>query len=187
LTSHNGNASVTRKRGESHVGAYQPTDEVRRLLRSVERLDTTTTVAELLTKFMAARRKIKPGTRRSYQGHIDNRLVSHLGQYRADRLGVGHIDGMYEAIEERNERIRLHRAGPDPRKRYEVIGLRTIGPATMHRIRATLRAAYNWAIKRGMVEGNPAKYVELPAAKPPKALVWTDEWIDQWRRTGSRL
>ena len=32
-------------------------------------------------------------------------LIPHLGHYRIDRLRSGHIDAMYDAIDERNERI----------------------------------------------------------------------------------
>lgn len=165
-------------------------DEVRRLLYAVEKLDTVPDVAGLLTMFMTSRgggrgkrKKIKEGTRRSYQGHIDNHLVPHLGTVRADRLTAGLIEGMLDKIEERNERIDLYRASTDPKKQREVKGLRTVGIATQHRILATLRAAYNWAMRRGIVTANPAKLVEIAPEKAPKKLVWTEERVAEWRLT----
>jgi hypothetical protein len=55
---------------------------------------------------------------------------------------------MYDAIDERNHNIRLLRASRDPAKRATVKGLRIVGPATQHRIHATLRKALNDAIRR---------------------------------------
>ncbi|GAA3346621.1 tyrosine-type recombinase/integrase [Amorphoplanes nipponensis] len=170
-------------------------EQVRRLLYAVEKLDTVPDVAGLLTMFITSRggardagrskkKKIKEGTRRSYQGHIDNHLVPHLGTVRADRLTAGLIEAMFEKIEERNERIDLYRASPDPQKQDEVKGLRTVGIATQHRILATLRAAYNWAMRRGIVAVNPAKLVEVAPEKAPKKLVWTAERVAEWRLTG---
>ncbi|MGA5304562.1 tyrosine-type recombinase/integrase [Nucisporomicrobium flavum] len=174
---------------ENAINAEQPVPEaaaIRRLLHAAEAFDTVPDVAELLSMFMTSRsRKIKPGTRRSYQGHIDNHLTPHLGHHRADRLRTGLIEAMFEAIEERNDRIRVYRASPDPKKRREVTGQRHVGLATQHRILATLRTAYNWAMKRGIVPANPAILVELASAKAPKKLVWTDERIAEWKRTGT--
>lgn len=167
-------------------------DEVRRLLYAVEKLDTVPDVTGLLTMFMTSRggsrgnrKKIKEGTRRSYQGHIDNHLVPHLGTVRADRLTAGLIEGMFDKIEERNERVDLYRASPDPKKQDEVKRLRTVGIATQHRILATLRAAYNWAMRRGIVAVNPAKLVEIAPEKAPRKLVWTEERVAEWRLTGT--
>ncbi|MGH4006705.1 MAG: site-specific integrase [Pseudonocardiaceae bacterium] len=65
-------------------------------------------------------------------------------------------------------------------------GLRPTGPATMHRYRATLRAALNAAIRAKKITFNPASYVKLPSGKRPKALLWTDERIHRWHQTGQK-
>ena len=53
---------------------------------------------------------------RSYEGHIRLYLIPYLGAWRIDRLRPGHIDAMYDAIDERNARI-AHAAGqPGPRR-----------------------------------------------------------------------
>ena len=56
--------------------------------------------------------------------------------------------------------------------------------ATLHRIRATLRAALNTAIRRGLIADNPASRAELPRARRPRAVVWTPERVEHWQRTG---
>jgi len=58
--------------------------------------------------------------------------------------------------------------------------------ATLTRIRATLRAALNAAIRRGLISENPAAKAELPRARRPRAVVWTPYRVAQWRRSGER-
>ena len=47
-------------------------------------------------------------------------------------------------------------------------------------------SALNTAVKRRALASNPASYVELDAGRRPRAVVWTDEQVDAWRRTGRR-
>ncbi len=162
---------------ETAVKADEPIpdpDAIRRALH----LDLTPrelpTVAQYLTRWLAGRKTIKAGTRRSYAGHIRLYLIPYLGHLRIDRLRCGHMDAMYDAIDERNERIRKLRASRDPKKRDLVKGQRVVGPATQHRIHATLRKALNDAVRRDKLrDANPALLVELPPAKAPKPTVWT--------------
>ncbi|MEU8969001.1 tyrosine-type recombinase/integrase [Streptomyces monashensis] len=58
--------------------------------------------------------------------------------------------------------------------------------ATMHRINATLSSFLGSGIKRGEYTTNWAAMVELPAVKRPKALVWTPERVEEWKRTGQK-
>jgi integrase len=58
------------------------------------------------------------------------------------------------------------------------------GPATKQRIRATLRTALNAAISRQLITFNPAAHVELASGKRPKAVLWSDQHVEHWRRTG---
>src|SRR5258708_15063190 len=53
-------------------------------------------------------------------------------------------------------------------------------PATLARIRATLRAALNPAIRAGHLTSNPASLAELPPARRPRAVIWTDARIQDW-------
>ncbi|MFF3733412.1 tyrosine recombinase XerC [Streptomyces sp. NPDC002476] len=63
---------------------------------------------------------------------------------------------------------------------------RIVGPATRQRVRSTLRAALNAAIAQQLITFNPASHVELEAGRRPKALVWTEERILHWERTGEK-
>ncbi|WP_162890218.1 tyrosine-type recombinase/integrase [Streptomyces olivoreticuli] len=66
-------------------------------------------------------------------------------------------------------------------------GLRKItSAATLHSINRTLSSALGHAVKRQLVTRNWAALVELPPAKRPKALVWTDERVQRWLQTGER-
>jgi hypothetical protein len=66
-----------------------------------------------------------------------------------------------------------------------VAGVRTMSPATLHRIRATLRKALNDAIRaHRLIEFNPAAHVELPSGTRPEAGVWTAAAVAAWQPTG---
>ncbi|MEV4753634.1 tyrosine-type recombinase/integrase [Micromonospora sp. NPDC049559] len=168
------------------TGAPIPTqDQIRRALH----LDITPadlpTMADYLADWLAGRKNIKKGTLRSYEGHIRLYLNPYLGHLRIDRLRPGHIDAMYDAIDERNTTIDTLRASRDQAKRDQVKGQRTVGPATQHRIHATLRKALNDATRRHrLIDANPALMVELPPARPPKPTIWTDQRVKTWRDTG---
>jgi len=84
-------------------------------------------------------------------------------------LTTGHVQALVAAI------IRQHHALGTP-----------VSAATLTRIRATLRAALNAAIRRGLITENPAAAAELPRARRPRAVVWTPFRVEQWRRTGER-
>jgi hypothetical protein len=70
--------------------------------------------------------------------------------------------------------VRLRRSGDAP----------PVTATTLSRIRATLRAALNAAIRRGLISDNPASRAELPRARRPRAVVWTPERVGHWQRTG---
>jgi integrase len=82
-------------------------------------------------------------------------------------LSAAHVQAMFTAI------TRQHLAAGSP-----------VTAATLHRIRATLRAALNAAIRAGLIAGNPASTAELPRTRRPRAVVWTPERVEHWQRTG---
>ena len=84
-------------------------------------------------------------------------------------LTTGQVQAMFTAI------IRQHHALGTP-----------VSAATLTRIRATLRAALNAAIRRGLISENAASKAELPRARRPRAVVWTPYRVEQWRRSGER-
>jgi hypothetical protein len=62
-----------------------------------------------------------------------------------------------------------------------------LSAATLQKIRDVLRTALNGAIRRGLIDANPARWVELPSGRRPKAVVWTDARVTHWQATGERL
>ncbi|WP_019901928.1 tyrosine-type recombinase/integrase [Salinispora arenicola] len=147
------------------------------------------TVAEYLRQWLESRRTIEPSTKRHYASHIRVHLIPHLGAIPLVKLRVEHISAMFTAIIDRNTAIEITRQSESPQIRATVRGSRTTGPASMQRIRATLRKALNDAMARSnnrLIDFNPAKHVELPAAKQPKPRVWTDKAIARWHETGQK-
>jgi len=61
-----------------------------------------------------------------------------------------------------------------------------IAPATVDRIRATLRSALNAAVREGVIAGNPLAQVRLDKPVRLHPVIWTDERVEAWRRDGIR-
>jgi integrase len=136
---------------------------------------------------LTSRRKIRKGTRRSYEAHIRLYLRPHRGHLPIDRMRVVDIAAMFDAIDADNEFIRAARLSGDTAQRAAVNGRRIVGAATKQRIRATLRSALNRAIKQEqLITVNHAAFVELDSGKRPKALMWTDEHVAAWRENRAR-
>ncbi|WP_250002095.1 site-specific integrase [Actinoplanes sp. M2I2] len=147
------------------------------------------TLGDYLTQWLLSRRAIEPGTIRCYGSHIRVHLIPHLGDIKLSRLRVEHIAPMFTAIADRNTGVEVARQSPDPAVQASVKAARTTSPATMQRIRATLRKALNDAIRTSnnrLIDFNPAAHVELPSAPRPKARVWTDKAVQRWRDTGEQ-
>jgi len=162
-------------------------DQMRRRHASGQAINATMTVGQWLDEWLASRRKIRKSTRRSYEAHVRLYLKPHLGHLPIDRLRVVHIAAMFDAIDADNEYIRAARASGDAKQRAAVKGRRTVSPATKQRIRATLRAALNRAIKQEqLITVNHAAFVELESGKRPKAKMWTDEHVAVWRDNRAR-
>ena len=155
-------------------------ETVRRKFRIGQDLSRSVTVGDYLETWLAGRRNLREGTRRSYAQHIRLYLKPHLGHIPLERLRVRDVDRIFDAIDELNQQVIRARETCDPRLRAKVKGRRVVSAASKQRIRATLRAALNKAIRERLIEINVASLVELPSGKAPKALVWTDERITQW-------
>ena len=108
-------------------------------------------------------------TRRSYQHHLDTYLLPCIGNIPLAMLTAADLRVMFTAI----ARQRPAAGGP-------------LSPATLARIRATLRAALNAAIREGLISVNPARLVELPAPARPHPVVWTAPREAAWREAGER-
>ncbi|KNB50239.1 site-specific integrase [Streptomyces caatingaensis] len=174
-------------------------------------LDLTSrlTVGEWLDMWLAGKKGRQSAISRD-ESNIRVHLKPRIGHLRLDRLRVTHLSEMFEAIAEANVEIAEGNAarrkafedlaqipwkGRENRARRKAMKAaieemepyrRIVGPATRQRVRSTLRAALNAAIAQQLITFNPAAHVELEAGKRPKALVWSEERILQWKRTGEK-
>ena len=104
-----------------------------------------------LAHWLVSRTSPAASTVRGYAAHVRLYLGPYLGQVLLTELTVGQVQAMFTAI------IRQHQALGTP-----------VSAATLTRIRATLRAALNAAIRRGLITDNPAARAELPPARRPE-------------------
>ncbi|MCP9209316.1 site-specific integrase [Streptomyces sp. NEAU-Y11] len=188
----------------------EPVEVSRKLGVGVE-LDGKMTVGEWLDVWIASK-KTRPTTNNGYGSHIRVHLKPRIGHLRLDRLNVGHLVEMFDAIAEDSETIEAEnqaRREQEARCRWSKPGRppvavraqlaeerarlaemkpfrKTNGAATRQSIRRTLRAALNAAIARQLITFNPAAHVELESGKRPTGLLWTDERVRRWRATGER-
>lgn len=188
----------------------EPVEVSRKLGVGVE-LDGKMTVGEWLDVWMASK-KTRSTTNNGYRSHIRVHLKPRVGHLRLDRLNVGHLVEMFDAIAEESETIEAEnqaRREQEARCRWSKPGRppaavrqqlaeeraklaemkpfrRTNGAATRQSIRRTLRAALNAAIARQLITFNPAAHVEMASGKRPTGLLWTDERVARWRETGER-
>jgi integrase len=197
-------ADISRRRADIPQAA-----EVQRRLGVGVPLDGKMTVGDWLDHVMATK-ATRATTNHGYNSHIRVHLKPALGHLRLDRLGVGHVQDMFNAIDDRNDLIRAENAArheqvarckrgkPGAPKAAERAQLaaeraklaemppfrRVTGPATKQAIRRTLRMALNKAIAGQLVTFNAAKHVELTPAARPKGLLWTAERVERWQETG---
>jgi integrase len=125
------------------------------------------TAGDWLAHWLASRTSPATSTMRGYAAHARLYLVPYLGPVLLAELSAEHVQAMFTAI------TRQHQAAESP-----------VTPATLNRIRATLRAALNAAVRRGLIGDNPASRAELPRARRPRAVVWTPGRVEHWQRTG---
>ncbi|MEV6329602.1 tyrosine-type recombinase/integrase [Streptomyces sp. NPDC051909] len=185
-------------------------EEVKRKFATGQSLTQHMTVAEWLALWLAGKKALRASGLARYEVDIRCHLNPRIGTIRVDRLTVPHLDAMFEGIAETNVEIieanaarraamaelkKIPWKGGENRARRKAMKeaidamppfRRVTGPSTQQHIRATLRAALNTAIARGSITFNAAQHVELAAAKRPKAMVWTDERVAEWLRTGQK-
>ena len=188
----------------------EPTEVSRKLGVGVP-LDGKMAVAEWLDKWMASK-KTRPTTNNGYASHIRVHLKPRIGHLRLDRLGVGNVQEMFDAIADESDVIRAEnearreqearakwsKPGRPPAKERERLAAeraklaemkpyrKTNTVATRHAIRRTLRAALNRAIAEQLITFNAAAHVEIGSSGRPKGLLWTDERVARWRETGQK-
>ncbi|MEU5554156.1 tyrosine-type recombinase/integrase [Micromonospora sp. NPDC047793] len=150
---------------------------------------TPLTLGVYLTTWITDVTGLAPATMRSYRDHINKYWIPKLGDVPLHTLTAGHIQSVFAGIEARNAEILTARQSTLQSVRDSVKGVRTVGPASMHRILATLRKALNDArrlYRHRLVDHNPAESVILRSGAPPKPRLWTASAVNRWRHTGRR-
>ncbi|MBO3751964.1 site-specific integrase [Streptosporangiaceae bacterium NEAU-GS5] len=127
------------------------------------------TVGRWLAIWLATRIALRPSTLRSYTELTHNHLLPALGTIPLRDLHPADIQTMFTRL---------------ARKRHAEGG--TLSASSVARIHATLRAALNAAVRERLLTDNPARYVELPPARRPRAVIWTPDRIAEFNRDGVR-
>jgi integrase len=128
------------------------------------------TTGEWLDRWLAERTGgPRASTIRGYAAHARLYLKPCLGQILLADLTAAHVQAMFTAI------TRQHEAEGHP-----------VTAATLARVRATLRAVLNAAIRAGLVTVNAASRAEMRAPRRPRPVVWTAARVAEWQRTGLR-
>jgi integrase len=122
------------------------------------------TVGQWLDVWLETRHSLRPNTRRIYTQLIRDYLKPRLGGIPLRELTIGTAQAMFTAL----------------------LRGSSLSPASLQRIREVLRAALNGAIRRGLITTNPARWVELPSNRRPRAVVWTAPRVALWQATGER-
>nr|WP_279579280.1 hypothetical protein [Fodinicola feengrottensis] len=175
-------------------------DTVQRRLHAPVTLTAKVTIAQWLDQWLAAKRGRTP---KSYEVDVRVHLKPRIGNIRIDRLTVGQLADMFDAIDEENiareanntarRDIESRRKAAHGRKdkavlREELHALppyrRPTGPTTQKNIRACLRAALNKAISHQLITFNPAAHLDMRDTKKTRPLVWTASRIEFWQQTG---
>ena len=155
-------------------GGYPSREAAAAALADLRRRDpeaaepATLSTGAWLRTWIDSRSALAPLTREAYEIHIRLYLEPHLGRIPLAELRRTHVQTMFDKLAQRG-------AGGEP-----------LSPATVIRVRATLRAALNAAIRESLITENPARNLDLATAHRPRAVIWTDEQIAQWQITGTR-
>jgi len=156
-------------------GGYPDRDAARRALsqlvmpRPGAGAAAPVTIGQWLERWLGQLDRARESTRRGYASHVRLYLVPYLGRVLLAGVTARQVQAMFTAI------ARQHAAAGRP-----------VSAATLIRVKATLRAALNAAVRAGYLAANPAVHVQLPPARRPRAAVWTSERIAAWRETGIR-
>ncbi|MFJ2631098.1 tyrosine recombinase XerC [Streptomyces sp. NPDC087422] len=185
-------------------------EQTRKRFNRGQSLVVHVTVGDWLDEWADAK-KTRTTTTKGYKSHIRVHLKPGLAHHRLDRLSVRVCQEFFDAIDDQNEVILAENAARREQVARATWGKRSrppaseterlaaeraklavmppfrriTGPATKQRIRATLRTAIQAAIRQQLVDDfNPAKHVELASGKRPRAKIWTEQFVEQWRETG---
>jgi len=146
-------------------------------------------VGAYLDDWLAGKSRLRASTQRSYAEHLRLYLKPALGFIRLIELRETEISRLYGAMRQLGQPVEGHRT--DVLRRLDAARSTKKTPqaltdARIRRVHATLLSALNSAVKRRLLDHNPAIHVELPSGRRPRAVVWTDERVENWVRTGIR-
>ncbi len=156
-------------------GGFASREAAREGLRQARELDgagadpAALTVAVWLERWLATRTRLRPLTRISYAEHIHRYLIPYLG-------GIVLEDLTPARVREAFEHISQHTASTGA----------PLSAATVQRIRATLRAALNSAVRERLLPANPAQGLRLESGRSARPVVWTEQAVAEWAHSGVR-
>ncbi|MCP3017356.1 site-specific integrase [Nocardiopsis dassonvillei] len=127
------------------------------------------TVAVWLERWLATRTRLRPLTRIGYAEHIHRYLIPHLGDVPLEELTPARVREAFEHIAQ-----------------YTASAGAPLSAATVQRIRATLRAALNSAVRERLLSANPAQGLRLEGGRSARPVVWTDQAVAEWVHSGVR-
>ncbi|MEU8076075.1 tyrosine-type recombinase/integrase [Catellatospora citrea] len=113
--------------------------------------------------------QIRPTTIESYRSHVQQYLSPGIGRIRLHDLTTGHIQRMFDALT-----VKVNR--------YD----EPLTPATLQRVRATIRRALNVAVREQLIGSNPALGLRLPSVRRVRPVVWSRTRVAAWQQTGWR-
>jgi integrase len=129
-------------------------------------------------------RRIAGSPDRRGSEHIRLYLAPALGHYKLTELSETDIESLYAAMRQlwttrdgkpSDTLVRLEAA------RGKTSPTRVLSAATIRRVHATLLSALNSAVRRKYIPANPARNVEIPSGRRPRAVVWTPDRILSWQ------
>ncbi|MEV2279450.1 tyrosine-type recombinase/integrase [Nocardiopsis sp. NPDC049922] len=126
-------------------------------------------MGEWLRHWLDTGTRLRPRTWVGYAEHIDRYLIPHLGGVLLGELTPGRVRQAFDAIS-------CHTTPAGDR----------LSPATVQRVRATLRAALNAAVRERLLSSNPARGLRLDSGQAARPVVWTDQAVAEWRHGGVR-
>jgi hypothetical protein len=136
-----------------------------------------------------ANKDVEDSTRQSYEELGRLYIKPELGHLRRDDLRTHHIEDLFAAIRRIGPDIRVTRTNGMLRRLLEARTAsvrKPVSAARQRRVYAALHAYLESRAGQGLIPRNWAEHVELAAGRAPQALVWTDERVERWLRTGRR-
>ena len=150
-------------------------------------IDQRVTVGAYLQEWLDGKAGLRATTMKDYRSIVDLYVRPGIGHVRLVDLREGHLEQLYAAL----ATLGRVQASPDPLVERLLAARSTtvrrpLSATSIRRVHRCLRAALNAAVKRRRLIANPALHVELAPLRKVRAVVWTDERVEHWRRTGEK-